>query len=110
MVLLLFNNRSGRTPGPVLTYQQILDETGINEADLKPALLSLAHPKSKVLLKRPNGPKLEPNHKLRLNFKFNHPQSKIIVPMLKTNKQQKIESDESEQQIHVQRRHQVDAA
>jgi len=110
MVLLLFNNRSGRTAGPVLTYQQILDETGIADIDLKPALLSLAHPKSKVLLKRPNGPKLEPNHKLRLNFKFNHPQSRIHVPLLKLAKQQKQESAETQSQVELQRKHQVDAA
>jgi len=106
MVLLLFNHSSG----PVLTYQQILDGTGISGADLKPALLSLAHPKSKVLMKRPNGPKLEPEHKLRLNFKFSHPQSRIHVPMLKLAKQQKQENMETQSQITVQRKHQVDAA
>jgi len=106
MVLLLFNHSSG----PVLTYQQILDGTGISGSDLKPALLSLAHPKSKVLMKRPNGPKLEPEHKLRLNFKFSHPQSRIHVPMLKLAKQQKQENMETQSQITVQRKHQVDAA
>jgi len=106
MVLLLFNHSSG----PVLTYQQILDGTGISGDDLKPALLSLAHPKSKVLMKRPNGPKLEPEHKLRLNFKFSHPQSRIHVPMLKLAKQQKQENMETQSQITVQRKHQVDAA
>jgi len=106
MALLLFNHSSG----PVLTYQQILDRTAIKEDDLKPALLSLAHPKSRVLLKRPNGPKLESNHKLRLNFKFNHPQSRIQVPMLKLAKQQKQESAETQSQVEIQRKHQVDAA
>jgi len=106
MVLLLFNQSSG----PVLTYQQILDGTGITPDDLKPALLSLAHPKSKVLMKRPNGPKLEPEHKLRINFKFSHPQSRIHVPMLKLAKQQKQENLETQSQITVQRKHQVDAA
>jgi len=106
MVLLLFNHSAG----PVLTYQQILDGTGISGDDLKPALLSLAHPKSKVLMKRPNGPKLEPEHKLRLNFKFSHPQSRIHVPMLKLAKQQKKENMETQSQITVQRKHQVDAA
>merc|ERR1719373_12011 len=84
--------------------------TGISGSDLKPALLSLAHPKSKVLMKRPNGPKLEPEHKLRLNFKFSHPQSRIHVPMLKLAKQQKQENMETQSQITVQRKHQVDAA
>lgn len=106
MVLLLFNHSTG----PVLTFEDVMEKTNIEENDLRVAVLSLAHPKSKVLLKRPNGPKLEKNHKLRLNFKFKHPLAKIIIPMLKTNKQQKMETDESEQQIHVQRRHQVDAA
>merc|ERR1719461_2194951 len=99
MVLLLFNHASG----PVLTYQQILEGTGIEEKDLRVAVLSLAHPKSKILLKRPNGPKLEPNHKLRLNFKFSHPQTRIIVPMLKTMKQQQKDTDETQQQVLVQR-------
>jgi cullin 3 len=105
-VLLLFN----RSSGPILTYQEIMDKTGIDEKDLQVAVLSLAHPKSKILLKRPNGPKLEGNHKLRLNFKFKHPQKRIIVPMLKTVKQQQKDADETQQQVQVQRRHQVDAA
>lgn len=107
MVLLLFNHTS---KGPILSYQEIMDGTGINPDDLKPALLSLAHPKSKVLLKKPNGPKLEPDHKLRLNFKFSHPQSRIHVPMLKLAKTQKQENLETQSQISIQRKHQVDAA
>ena len=61
-------------------------------------------------MKRPNGPKLEPEHKLRVNFKFSHPQSRIHVPMLKLAKQQKQENMETQSQITVQRKHQVDAA
>jgi len=108
VVLLLFNQ--AKTPVRVLTYKEISDRTHIDELELKAAILSLAHPKSKILLKRPNGPKLEDSHKLRLNFKFQHPQKKIHVPMLKTTKQTNEENNESEQQIQVQRRHQVDAA
>jgi len=105
-VLLLFN----RANGPILTYQDIIDKTGIEDKDLQVAVLSLAHPKSKILLKRPNGPKIEGGHKLRINFKFAHPQKRIIVPMLKTVKQQQKDADETQQQVQVQRRHQVDAA
>merc|ERR1711970_1280054 len=45
-VLLLFN----KIKGPVLTYDQIAERTGIDEKDLRIAVLSLAHPKSKILL------------------------------------------------------------
>eukprot|EP00494_Astrolonche_serrata_P006005 UN06022 len=106
MILLMFN----RSSTPVLTYQQILDGTGIEDEQIKPALLSLAHPKSKALMKRPNGPKIESDHKFRINFKFTHPQSRIHIPMLKMQRQQKRETNETQQQIEIQRKHQVDAA
>lgn len=105
-ILLLFNAKEST----ILTYEEIQEKTGIEEKELRTAVLSLAHPKSKILLKRPNGPKLENNHKLRLNFKFSHPQKRIVVPMLKTVKQQQKDTDETQQQVQVQRRHQVDAA
>jgi len=108
VVLLLFNQ--AKPPARVLTYADVVEKTQIDEKELKAAILSLAHPKSRILLKRPNGPKLEANHKLRINFKFKHPQKKIHVPMLKTQTQANEENSESEQQIQVQRRHQVDAA
>jgi hypothetical protein len=46
MIMLLFNY----SETPVLTFQNILEGTKIEEQYLMPALLSLAHPKSKVLL------------------------------------------------------------
>jgi len=106
IVLLLFN----QAKKPVLTYQEILDGTGVTSDEIQAAVLSLAHPKSKVLLKRPNGPKIEPSHKLRLNFKFSHPQSKIQVPMLKLSRTQAKETNETQQQVQIQRNNQVDAA
>jgi len=107
IVLLLFNKDPKK---PVLTYGDILERTGVSNDEIQAAVLSLAHPKSKILLKRPNGPKIQPNHKLRLNFKFVHPQSKIHVPMLKLSRQQNKETSETQQQVQIQRNNQVDAA
>jgi len=106
MVLLLFN----QSKSPVLTVQQILDQTGIELEELKAGLLSLAHPKLKVLLKRPNKPTVETTDKVRLNFKFNDPRTKITVPMLKIAKHVLKENAETDAQVLVQRKHQVDAA
>jgi hypothetical protein len=53
MILLLFNNTKR------VTYRQILDMTGIPNSEIANHLLTLCHPKVNILLKKPNGKKLE---------------------------------------------------
>lgn len=104
MILLVFN--SIKRP----TYRQIQDLTSIPRNDCAQHLISLAHPKVNVLLKRPNGPKLDDTHQFMINPSYQNALKKISIPVLKTG----IEMDENPEVenklVELQRQHQMDAS
>merc|ERR1719433_163208 len=73
-IINLFNSKQ------TLTYKDICERTQMKEG-LSSHILSLAHPKVKVLLKKPNNKKLEDDHLFRINWKFKSPKYRIRVPL-----------------------------
>ena len=101
-ILLCFNRQK------VISYGKILDMTGLkNDVTLQNHLLSLAHPKLKVLLKRPNDRSINKTTKFMINGKFTCPLRKITVKLLTIIKQQRVE--EVDDAILIKRRCQMDA-
>ena len=101
-ILLCFNHKK------IISYGEILDATGLSDdVILQNHLLSLAHPKLKVLLKKPAGAVVYRNTKFMINTKFSCPLHKITVKILNIIKDhKKTEVDES---VAIQRRCQMDA-
>eukprot|EP01084_Bolivina_argentea_P101651 182218_1 len=78
-VLLLFNYRVTLTFGDILCWLKPISKD-IDE--IIDAILSLVHPKVKVMRKAPNTKSLELDHKLQINPKFKNRRAKISVPTL----------------------------
>lgn len=104
MIMLLF-----ATNKKVVTYQEMVDMTGIPKYEIANHILSLCHPKVAVLLKRPNTKELEDNHKFMINSKFNSTTLQVQIPLMKTQVNPEKEGQE-EHFLRVQRNHQIDAA
>lgn len=99
----------GKTEQPV-TYQHILDATGIPASTIEDHLLSLAHPRVQVLLKRPNNPELQPGHMFKLNPEFKSVSRKVDIPLFRSNAVNAEKRAEDEKTLEQQRRCQIEAA
>jgi cullin 3 len=105
MLLLLFNNKT------TLKFAEILEMTGIPRDECVIHLLSLAHPKIKVLRKAPNNKECKEDHKFQINPKFSNARAKINIPLLQKVKTiTNAEDDPGMEAIYRLRRHQMDAA
>jgi len=77
MILLsLFNNKD------TLTYQEILEQSGIPREECFLQLLSMVHPTVKVLRKAPNTKDVEDDHKFAINPKYTNPRTKVNIPIV----------------------------
>jgi len=103
MVLLLFNRKK------VLTFGELLEETKIPRKELSWHVLSLAHPKVKVLRKDPNNKSIEDSHRFGLNPKYKNHRMRITVPLM-SKPQEEDPGAEKRRQILRLRQHQMDAA
>ena len=74
MMILLVFNESRR-----VTFQQILEVTGVPTSEISHHLLSLVHPKVAILLKRPNTRLLEANHQFMVNPRYTNSKKKVLV-------------------------------
>jgi hypothetical protein len=77
LILLLFNHHSS------LSVKDILRLTNIPKEELPPHLLSLAHPRVNVLLKRPGSRRLGEHDRFKLVSKFQSHWRTLKVPLLK---------------------------
>ena len=101
MVLLMFNHNK------IWTFKQIMMMTGIPRSELGTAILSMCHPKVKILKRNPpiNGPPVvQENHQFRLNQKYKNARDRVSVPTLHIKSIQSDEEHSAEQKL---RRHQV---
>lgn len=102
LILLVFNT----TTQPI-SFQQIVNVTGIPAEELRMHLLSLAHPQVKVLLKKPNVKVLELTDLFIVNAQFTNTLLRVTIPLLtETKLEAQIEEDES---INSQRQWIIDA-
>ena len=99
-VLLLFNYKK------TWTFGDMLKETSIPKEELEAAVLSMAHPKIKVMRKAPNTKEIEDGHKFQINPKYTNPRAKIPIPILLIKPFQPPVSEG----VSALRRHQMDAA
>jgi len=105
LILLLFNQKS------TWSFQQILDATGIPKEDCSTHLLSMVHPKVKVMRKNPNTKECEPDHKFQINPKYTNPRAKVSIPILMSIKPPDPKQKNKEMEaVLLLRRHQMDAA
>ncbi|KAL3313414.1 Cullin-4B [Cichlidogyrus casuarinus] len=102
LVLLQFNGRMDEEQ-QVLTFAQLLESTGIDEMELKRALLSLSVGKDqKILLKRPMNVEVLAEHEFQLNKNFKHKLTRIKfnqIQLAETIEEQK----ETEERVFADR-------
>jgi len=105
LILLLFNQKQ------TWTFQQILDATGIPKEECSTHLLSMVHPKVKVMRKNPNNKACEPDHKFQINPQYTNPRAKVNIPILMSIKPADPSQKNKEMEaVLLLRRHQMDAA
>jgi len=73
---MLFNTRDE------YTYADIKKLTGIPEIELERHVLSLAHPKIRLLRKEPNNKNLAEDHVFAFNDKYTSPLKRVKIPLL----------------------------
>jgi cullin 3 len=107
MILMLFNGRPPRQP---MTFKEMQTLLKVPQQDLASHLLSLSHPKTKILLKKPNTRKLEDDHMFLINAQYFSNVRLVRVPVYVTAAQlfQKGKKDDTDREI--ERRHILDAA
>jgi cullin 1 len=103
MVLLLFNKKK------VLKFKEIQEASQIPLKDLAWHILSLAHPKVKVLKKNPNSKKIEDDHRFGINAKYKNARARVMIPLM-AKPQEDDPGAEERKQILFLRQHQMDAA
>lgn len=75
-ILALYNTAAS------FTFRQIREMTAIPEAELRRHLISLAHPKVKVLAKTPNTKEIQDEHVFAWNDAYTSPMYKVKIPLL----------------------------
>jgi len=103
MVLLLFNKKK------VLKFKEIQEASQIPMKELAWHILSLAHPKVKVLKKNPNSKKIEDDHRFGINAKYKNARARVMIPLM-AKPQEDDPGAEERKQILFLRQHQMDAA
>jgi cullin 3 len=75
-IMMLFNTRDE------CTYADLKKLTGIPDAELERHVLSLAHPKVRLLRKEPNNKIVAEDHVFAFNDKYTSPLKRIKIPLL----------------------------
>jgi cullin 3 len=64
------------------TFDQLTKMTTIPDTELRRHLLSLAHPKSRILIKTPNVAAISASDSFALNLAFSSPSVRVVTPVL----------------------------
>ncbi|KAF5376863.1 hypothetical protein D9615_007286 [Tricholomella constricta] len=103
VILLLFND------SPEWRYPEIMEQTRMNEDELKRTLQSLACGKKKVLKKIPPGRDVDDSDVFRFNADFEDPRAKVHINSIQA-KVTPEESKRTNESIEGDRKHYLDAA
>lgn len=105
-VLMLFNTRRK------LTYEDIKNETDIEDKDLIRALQSLAVGKTsqRILLKTPKTKDIEPNHEFEVNESFTSKFYRVKIQTVSMKGETEPERRETRSKIDEDRKHEIEAA
>ena len=75
-ILLLFNDKD------VISFGEMKQLTGIHDDELYVSVVSMAHPKIKILKKKPNDKHIADHHTFQINSKYQNKKDRIKVPTL----------------------------
>ncbi|KLO17574.1 Cullin-domain-containing protein [Schizopora paradoxa] len=103
VILLMFNDQN------VLSYNEIKENTGLNDEELKRTLQSLACGKKKVLKKKPVGKDVNDTDEFIYNADFTDPRQKVHINSIQV-KETIEESKKTQSIIEGDRKHYLDAA
>ncbi|KAG1852408.1 Cullin family-domain-containing protein [Suillus subalutaceus] len=103
IVLLLFNEETE------IAYKHILEETRMDDGELRRTLQSLACANKKVLKKRPVGKDVNDNDVFYFNLEFTDPRAKVHINSIQA-KETAEESQRTQSHIEGDRKHYLDAA
>eukprot|EP00455_Lapot_gusevi_P049195 TRINITY_DN692_c0_g1_i5.p1 TRINITY_DN692_c0_g1~~TRINITY_DN692_c0_g1_i5.p1 ORF type:complete len:274 (+),score=67.22 TRINITY_DN692_c0_g1_i5:36-857(+) len=105
-ILMLYNDEEK------FSYQAIQEITRIPDLELKRHLLSLAHPKCKILLKEPNVREIEDNHTFSWNDNYTNPLYRVKVNLLSASvaEEKAVEKAEVPESVMEARNNRVEAA
>ena len=107
IILLQFNNKN------TLTFKNLIDLTGIPRKELIVAVISMAHPKVKIMKKAPNTPYIQDSHKFQINPKYANSIKRIPIPTLNIKRKTLEKFDEKQMEmksIYRLRKYQIDTA
>ncbi|OZJ05319.1 hypothetical protein BZG36_01568 [Bifiguratus adelaidae] len=107
VVLLLFNDLA---EGECLTMTDIESHTGIQMADLKRTLQSLACAKYKILVKEPKSRDVNPDDKFYFNADFTCPLARIKIQQIASRVETDSERRVTQDKVDEERKHQTEAA
>lgn len=105
-ILMLFNNRDR------LTYEEIQNETDIQERDLIRALQSLAMGKAtqRILMKNPKTKEIEPMHEFYVNDSFTSRLHRVKIQTVAAKGESEPERRETRNKVDEDRKHEIEAA
>lgn len=75
-ILALYNSKNE------YTYKDLKDLTSIPDKELQRHMISLAHPKVKILMKSPNTKDIADDHKFSWNEDYTNPLYRVNIPLL----------------------------
>jgi hypothetical protein len=107
MILLLFNSPK---KGGVLSFKDIMDRTGCSHRQISHHLMSLCHPKIKVLDKKPSNNECKEGHMFRINGNYKNNLRKVTIPLMKPPKVTDEEKSEEDKLQTLRRQHILDSA
>jgi len=106
-IMMLYNN------GDSFTYDEIKKATGIPDQELERHLLSLAHPKVRILRKTPNNKSIAGDHAFAYNSTYISKLKRIKIPLLSAKSGTPIKkegADELPDSVLEARKNRVEAA
>ena len=108
--LLIFNNRDGETAPHTHTYETLGSRIGLAKHVISHHLLSLCHPKVKVLKKTPNNRELADDHTFFINPNYTNESKKVQIPTMNPPHVVQKELEKEEKAMKDRRKNMVDAA
>jgi len=85
-IMMLYNNTLS------LTYEEIKKATNIPDQELERHLLSLAHPKVRLLKKTPNNKNIANDHVFAYNLQYTSKLKRVKIPLLSTKQSTSVSS------------------
>lgn len=86
-ILMLYNKVN------VMSYKDIEQRTKIPETELQRQLLSLAHPKVRILKKNPNTKQMAPDHTFEYNTAYESKLFRVKIPLLSARNEEAVDSE-----------------